>query len=293
MSNNRYNNRGKAYSSKAFHNSKLMKYYVFVFFSKILYFLLIVISVLFINFSIKNKNFDIFVKESIIITSKPIYFFAELPFKAVYNFIHGVKNILFVGDINKSLVTENQILRAKLRKHNEILKENEDLKKMLNFKDNLKFDFDFVSAKVYSKSKSNLNQNMIINAGSDDGVFENTLVLSENGNVIGRVVGVSKKFSDILLLNDINSKIPARVGKYNERVIITGNNERYLEMLYFYSKTPIFNEGDLVYTSGDSDLIPDGLPIGKIRFRGDTPVIEMAEDINKLFDVIIIRLPAK
>ena len=107
------------------------------------------------------------------------------------------------------------------------------------------------------------------------------------GGVI-RTINVSKNYSDILLLTDINSKIPAQTLKTHEKIILSGTNKNYLEISFFNSKEPFFLNDDLVFTLGDSNIIPDGLYIGKIKEVDGKFVVQMDDTINQNSDVLVI-----
>ena len=50
--------------------------------------------------------------------------------------------------------------------------------------------------------------------------------------LIGSVFEVYEKYSRVLLISDINSKIPVRVGENNIKAIISGNNTTKIDLLY-------------------------------------------------------------
>jgi hypothetical protein len=101
-------------------------------------------------------------------------------------------------------------------------------------------------------------------------------------------INVSKNYSDILLLTDINSKIPAQTLKTHEKIILSGTNKNYLEISFFNSKEPFFLNDDLVFTLGDSNIIPDGLYIGKIKEINGKFIVQMGDTINQNSDILII-----
>ena len=133
-----------------------------------------------------------------------------------------------------------------------------------------------------------MENSLFLNVGSDDGVQEGNIVLGTKKSVIGRIVNVKEDSSSVLLLTDINSKIPVYTLDTNERLILSGTNNNNLEIDFFNSKNPNLIDGDLVYTSGDSNIIPNGLYIGKIVKKGDKFIVETDENMNKIFTVMVI-----
>ncbi len=100
----------------------------------------------------------------------------------------------------------------------------------------------------------------LINVGSDHGVDVGNPVISEHG-VVGRVVGVSRGASRVLLLTDIASKTPVLVARTNARAILTGDGGPNPKLAYLRGDNPV-QQGDRILTSGDGGLYPRGLPVG-------------------------------
>ena len=96
------------------------------------------------------------------------------------------------------------------------------------------------------------------------------------------------EYSTVLLLNDMNSKIPARTASTKEKIILSGDNRGYLIISYFNSKNPQISDGDQVFTSGDSNIIHDGFFIGTIKKINNEFVVEMNENVNTIFNVMVI-----
>jgi len=241
-----------------------------------------------ISLSVSNKTFDSFLREKTLIVSKPIFFVAELPLNVLFDIINGAKDILLTNITNKNLTEQNITLRNLYLESVDIRNENKNLKKLLNFKGEIENDYNYISSRVYASAKTGLNNFLILNIGKNDGINEGNLVLGINKSVVGRVVNVGENYSEVLLLNDISSRIPARTASTKERMILSGNNRGYLEISYFNSKTPELFEDDLVFTSGDSSVIPDGFLIGTIKKIDNEFVVQMNENINTLFNVMVI-----
>lgn len=277
-----------SYSNSSNDNLKLIRYYFYVFFEKLLYFILIVLTFILLYLGQSNRKIDFAIRDSVLYVSKPIYTIAELPFNLLFDFVSSVKNILLTNIINKDLAYENSKLRELYLESVDIKHENEKLKKILNFKDGLDNSYDFISSKVYSNSKTGNSNKFTVNIGKNDGVIEGALVIGTEKSIIGRIVNVRKNFSEVLLLNDILSRIPARTATTKERIIISGNNDNLLEVVYFNSKIPNIEENDLVFTAGDSEIIPDGFYIGKIKKIKDKYYVKMNDDVGDVFDVLVI-----
>jgi len=117
-----------------------------------------------------------------------------------------------------------------------------------------------VSARVVNDARGAFNHKRLIDVGSDQGVKIGNPVLSEHG-VVGRVVGVSKSVSRVLLLTDVTSRTAVLVNSTNARSILEGDGGDAPKLSYLRGKDPV-KAGDVILTSGDGGLYPRGLPVG-------------------------------
>ena len=117
-----------------------------------------------------------------------------------------------------------------------------------------------VTARVVSDSRGPFANARLADAGSDKGVKIGNPVLSDRG-VVGRVVGVSKTVSRILLLTDVESRTPVLINRTDSRAILTGDGGPTPRLDYVRGQNPI-KAGDLILTSGDGGVYPRGLPVG-------------------------------
>lgn len=117
-----------------------------------------------------------------------------------------------------------------------------------------------VAARIVTDSRGPFANARLANTGAEKGVREGHPVVSENG-LVGRVVGVSRDVSRILLLTDVSSRTPVMVDRTNARAILTGDGGPNPRLEYLRGQDPV-REGDRVVTSGDGGLMPRGLPVG-------------------------------
>jgi len=116
------------------------------------------------------------------------------------------------------------------------------------------------AARVVSDSRGPFANTRLADAGSERGVEVGNPVLNERG-LVGRVVGVAKGASRVLLLTDIASRTPVMIDRTNARAILTGDGGPNPKLDYLRGVDPI-QQGDRVVTSGDGGVVPRGLPVG-------------------------------
>jgi rod shape-determining protein MreC len=114
-------------------------------------------------------------------------------------------------------------------------------------------------------------QTMILDAGRNNHVLPGQAVMDARG-MIGRIYLTGNRTSWVILLTDLNSRIPVTIasssGKAgNIQAMMTGDN-RVQPSLELVSRTVILHAGDQVTSSGDGGLLPAGLPIGTVVADG-------------------------
>ena len=137
--------------------------------------------------------------------------------------------------------------------------ENERLRAMLGVKTDPPIPM--VTARSVSDSRGPFANARLANAGSDAGVVVGYPVLSERG-LVGRIVGVSRNASRILLLTDVASRTPVMIDRSNARAILTGDGGPNPKLDYLRGRDAV-HDGDRVLTSGDGGVLPRGLPVGR------------------------------
>ncbi|QNT69052.1 rod shape-determining protein MreC [Defluviicoccus vanus] len=120
----------------------------------------------------------------------------------------------------------------------------------------------FVAARVVSNSTSTFAQSIVVNAGSSDGVKKANVVVSSEG-LVGRVVAVSPRAAMIMLITDLNSRVPVLVGESRARAVLAGDNSDYPRLIHVITEAEI-KPGDQIATSGMAGGFPPGLPIGVV-----------------------------
>lgn len=167
----------------------------------------------------------------------------------------------------RNLETENTRLRIELSNTRDLyikaqtsITENRSLKELLNVVETK--ESPFLTTKLLSVSISPFSSTAIISAGSNQSVEEDDIVGSTTG-LVGRVIAVSPNYSTVRLLDDMNSRVPVITSNTKLRGILA-RQEDSLKIIYLDEDSqPEINE--VVYTSGDGKIFPDGLKVGVIR----------------------------
>jgi len=103
---------------------------------------------------------------------------------------------------------------------------------------------------------------LLVNAGANDGLARGQAALSNEG-LVGRVAEVGGRSARILLVTDINSRIPVVVGPRRDRAVLAGDNSLQASLVYLAADSAV-RVGDPVTTSGYGGVLPAGLPVGVV-----------------------------
>ena len=185
-------------------------------------------------------------------------FIFSTPENVIKNGFIATKNHFFVYEENKIL--KQKVKDLEIRKYNAqyIQTENERLKETLN---ELKFSSDEILAKVIVDKQSPFLKSIIVNIGSKHGVILGMGVLDQE-YLVGKVVEVNFTTSRVLLLSDLNSKIPVDILPNNIQSILSGTGGDIGKIQYIKEESLIESES-VVYTSGAGGIFKPGVPIGR------------------------------
>ena len=166
-----------------------------------------------------------------------------------------------------SVYEENKVLKEKLdfelsKNYNSeyIIEENKRLKSTIEEFENTSSE---IIGKVLVDKKSPFLRSVIVNRGSKDGI-ELGMAVMDKSYLIGKVVDVTFTTSRVLLLSDLNSKVPVDIMPNNIQSILSGSGEHHGVIQYTRQQSLIENDA-IVFTSGAGGLFKSGIPIGKIQ----------------------------
>jgi len=234
-----------------------------------------------INYSIKVKVLDY---SSTIISS--LY----SPINTINNSVNNFYNIMNVYNLNKKLTSQYDNY-SKLENDLIILKmKNSEYKNLLNISDDL--EYNFVTSKIISKSNLSYTKSVILSSGKNDNITLGSPVIYQN-SLLGFINELGNTSSRLISITDGTVKIPSIIFEKNLNIIVSGNNDKYLEILNL-NNFPNIKDGDKVFTSGDGNKFPENLFIGTIKTKknGDY-IVEPSLDINRLNYVYILNWSLK
>ena len=149
----------------------------------------------------------------------------------------------------------------------------------------IEVDKNVISARVLLEEKSPYLNSFIINSGSNRNI-KNGLAVLDGKNFIGRIVDVNFFSSRVLLITDLNSKIPVIVEPSGYHAILSGRgtDEPTLEYL---PENHTIQSGNKVYTSGKEGIFDPGIPIGESQIKEEKIYIKLFSDTSQVMFVNI------
>ena len=190
-----------------------------------------------------------------------------------------VQNHLNIYNLNEKNKSELKKLRSKDLLNEFIILENKRLKKVV---DDYLIKTDTIIAKVLSDIESPFLRSIIINRGSKHKINLGMAVL-DGEYLVGKIVEVNYLSSRVLLLSDLNSKIPVIIEPNEVFSILSGTGEEN-GIIQYSKKYGDIKTNSIVYSSGAGNLFKAGIPIGKISNNelSDEKKVEFFSDFTQL-----------
>ncbi|ANI30297.1 rod shape-determining protein MreC [Yersinia entomophaga] len=191
----------------------------------------------------------------------PFYFLANGPRKVLDSVSETIATRQQLELENRALRQELLLKNTDLQLLGQFKQENSRLRELLGSP--LRQDEQKMVTQVISSGTDPYSDQVVIDKGTDNGVYEGQPVISDKG-VVGQVVAVSKFTSRVLLICDASHALPIQVLRNDIRVIAAGggcSDDLLLEHLP--SNTDI-RVGDVLVTSGLGGRFPEGYPVAVV-----------------------------
>lgn len=161
-----------------------------------------------------------------------------------------------------ALEEENQRLQTWMQAAMMLESENKRLRTLANVKESL-LEYDFVTAPILTDGTGVFAQSLMLSHGQKDGVAKGQGVISKEG-LVGRIVDAGTETARVLLVNDMNSRIPVIIEETGDRAILAGNNGEAPHLDHLASHVRL-TDGYKVITSGHGGVFPYGIPVGEVK----------------------------
>lgn len=212
-------------------------------------------------------------------TAAPVLRVVSEPVAVVDAAVARFHDIVALYDENGRLREENSRLLQWQQVAQQLMAENGRLRDLLKLAPDPATSF--ISSRVIANSGGSFVRSVLIDAGSGEGVTRGQAAITGEG-LVGRVTEVGDRTSRILLLTDLNSRIPVAFDATRERAVMAGDNSDQPRLLYVSAGAPV-NIGDRIVTSGNGGIFPPGLPVGVVAAIEDGVVrIDPYAELSRL-----------
>ena len=221
---------------------------------------LLLVTVILYSYNLRQKTATTFFERAVLTFAAPFQIGIDGAVDSVSVFLGDYLWLLNVRQRNLDLELENIQLRSQLQQSLEISLQNDRLRKLLAFVDDL--DRPALPAQVIGEDAGNWARTIVIDKGSRVGLRNGLPVVAAQG-VVGRIIKVAPASSRVLLITDASSAIAALVQRTRTRGVARGRGED-ISIEYALRDADV-QAGDLLVTSGMGGVFPKGLPLGVVE----------------------------
>ena len=176
------------------------------------------------------------------------------------------------------LKKENNLLKNKILKSDYLTLENTQLRKLID--EQVGTYSNLVSSRVMLDKQSPYLNSFLINSGSNKSI-RNGMEVLDGKNFIGRIVDVNFFSSRVLLVSDLNSKIPVIIESSENHAILSGRGAGNPTLEYLPENHKV-KPGNKVYTSGKEGIFSPGIPIGEVQIKKDLIKVLLFSDLSQI-----------
>ena len=214
-------------------------------------------------------------------------FIVSVPENFVISSYQKIRDHFYLYSTYENLKKDYESLKATKLNTDFLKSENEALKSKIN---DVSAQSSELLAKVIIDKKSPFLRSIIVNRGSKDNVILGMAVLDEKF-LVGKVVEVNYSTSRVLLLSDLNSKIPVSIEPNGIQSILSGSGSSFGEIQYIKENYELDSDFE-VFTSGSGGIFRSGSPIGKTILNAgsslDSVKVKFHSDFSQLRLVKIV-----
>ncbi|WP_127112714.1 rod shape-determining protein MreC [Shimia sediminis] len=211
---------------------------------------------------------------------------AMAPVTGAINLVRDYQSYQRIVDQNKELRRELQQMKAWKEAALQLEQENARLLDLNNVR--LDPRLTFVTGVVLADSGSPFRQSVLLNIGARDGIVDGWATMDGIG-LVGRISGVGRSSSRVILLSDSSSRIPVMIQPSGQTAIVAGDNS-IAPYIDFLENPERVRPGDRVISSGDGGVFPSGLLVGQVATDpGGRLRVRLAADYERLEFLRVLR----
>lgn len=187
------------------------------------------------------------------------------PAATIAEAVDNVRALANIRTENAALREANERLLQWQTVARQLEAENNALRGLLDYQPSA--EASFITARVVADSGGSFIHSVLINAGSREGIKKGQVAMTGEG-VVGRVTEVGLRSARVLLLTDMNSRIPVVEERSRLRAILAGDNTDRPKLTHLLNPADL-SPGDRLVTAAHGGAYPPGLPVGTVGAVAD------------------------
>jgi rod shape-determining protein MreC len=231
-----------------------------------------------------GRTFDA-LRTALIDDAGPMLAVLSRPFGLATTAIDRVRSVVAMYQDNLRLERDNARLLHWQQVALQLVDDNRQLRGLLKVVP--KTAVSYVTARVIADSGGGYVRSVLIDAGAQQGLARGQAAIAGEG-LIGRLTEVGEHAARILLITDLNSRIPVTVESAQVAAVLAGDNSERPRLLYATARGRI-KVGDRVVTSGEGGVFPPDLPVGIVAALGpDGARVEPFVELSQFGYVMVV-----
>ena len=186
---------------------------------------------------------------------------ASTLFGNISSTITSIKDYFRLKEMNESLANENILLKNRLEEY-EFLRDT--IIHGMVVQDSIPV-YEYIGAKQVNATYNRTKNYITLNQGRKNGLQKEMAVCTPEG-IVGLIQDLSDHFAVVIPLNNVDSRISAKIKKNNYYGSLQwdGNDYAYsyLNDIPYHVEV---NAGDTIVTSGLSKIFPEGIVVGYVE----------------------------
>jgi rod shape-determining protein MreC len=182
------------------------------------------------------------------------------PLAAAGGVVDRVRGVVTMYQDNLRLEAENERLLQWQQVALKLSGDNRELRGLLKVVPD--HAVSYVTARVIANSGGGYVRTVMVNAGNEQGLARGQAAITGAG-LVGRLTEVGSRAARVLLLTDLNSRIPVVVEGSRVNAMLAGDNSERPRLIYV-TEPETLKIGDRIITSGEGGVFPPGVPVGLV-----------------------------
>lgn len=197
-------------------------------------------------------------RTSVTDVAAPILEVLAEPVAAVDRALDGIAELAYLHEENRRLRDEVARLRGWQAAALRLEAENRGLRDLVRYAGPDRHSF--ITARVVADGRGPFVKSVLVNVGTRDGIGKGQAATTPLG-LVGRISEAGDRSARVLMLTDLNSRIPVLVHETRARAILAGDNSHQPQLVFLPESAGV-KRGQRIVTSGHGGSLPAGLPVG-------------------------------